>query len=504
MIASFANLLEVALGIQKNLEPSVLFPGLLDGLQEIIPYDVATILLLKGDWLEVAAQRGFRPGLSDLHLRFEIERQPRLKRALQMKRPLRFEDPMEPDPFDDLVMGAEVLTGKLHSCMAAPLIVEDEPIGLITVDALKENLFQKDQEELLWFFGAFASLSIRHSRLIESLKRSHQNLEIENLRLKEREKDGALSLVGDSSLMQNLRKNVSVLANTDSNILISGPTGCGKELVARSLHRQSTRSQKPLLYVNCAAIVETLAESELFGHVRGAFTSAIQNRAGKFEQANQGTLFLDEIGELPLSIQAKLLRVLEEGEIQKVGSDHSQKVDVRVIAATNRNLLQMIAEGSFRRDLYHRLAVLRIEVPGLNERKEDIGELAAFFIRVYGQKTGIRLSLTPDLIRNLKDREWEGGVRELFHHLESMAAWARALGQSELRAAAPNPVSREISHGKPEETQLDMKEATWRFQLSLAEKALNIHEGNWSKAARSLGLDPANFYRKFNQKTNNH
>jgi transcriptional regulator with GAF, ATPase, and Fis domain len=200
-------------------------------------------------------------------------------------------------------------------------------------------------------------------------------------------------------------------------VLIEGETGTGKEIVARALHRLSPRSAKPFAVLNCAAIPEALLEAELFGHTRGAFTGAVQSRTGRIEAAHGGTLFLDEIGEMPLALQSKMLRFLECGELQRVGDNETLRVDVRVIAATHQPLEERATEGSFRLDLYHRLAVFPIEVPSLRRRKEDIAALAEHFLAAMG-RTSPRKRLSEDALQRLRDHHWPGNVRELAHVLE--------------------------------------------------------------------------------------
>jgi DNA-binding NtrC family response regulator len=224
-------------------------------------------------------------------------------------------------------------------------------------------------------------------------------------------------MVGDSEPMLELARLIRMVASRSATVLIEGETGTGKEIVARALHRLSPRSAKPFAVLNCAAIPEALLEAELFGHTRGAFTGAVQSRTGRIEAAHGGTLFLDEIGEMPLALQSKMLRFLECGELQRVGDNETLRVDVRVIAATHQPLEERATEGSFRLDLYHRLAVFPIEVPSLRRRKEDIAALAEHFLAAMG-RTSPRKRLSEDALQRLRDHHWPGNVRELAHVLE--------------------------------------------------------------------------------------
>ena len=230
-------------------------------------------------------------------------------------------------------------------------------------------------------------------------------------------------LVGSSPAMLELAQLIRLVAPRNSTVLIEGETGTGKEVVASAIHRLSNRSAKPLVVLNCAAIPETLLEAELFGHTRGAFTGAVQARTGRIEAAHGGTLFLDEIGELPMAVQAKLLRFLECGEIQRVGDNEVTRVDVRVVAATHRDLEQSVVEGGFRLDLYHRLAVFPIEVPALRERLEDLRELAECLLARLGAEAP-RKTLSAAALTALEQHPWPGNVRELAHVLERAAILA--------------------------------------------------------------------------------
>lgn len=228
-------------------------------------------------------------------------------------------------------------------------------------------------------------------------------------------------MIGESNAISHIKDMIEKVAATDARVLITGPNGTGKELVAHWLHQKSERSKGPLIEVNCAAIPSELIESELFGHVKGAFTSAIKDRAGKFEAANGGTIFLDEIGDMSLSAQAKVLRALQESRVQRVGSDKDIKVDVRVIAATNKNLSKEIEEGKFREDLYHRLAVILIQVPSLNDRREDIPLLIEYFANKIATENGTtQKAFTPKAIKQLQDYDWTGNIRELRNVVERL------------------------------------------------------------------------------------
>ncbi len=257
------------------------------------------------------------------------------------------------------------------------------------------------------------------------------------MRLAAGAKEGGLlpGLVGGSEVMRELARLVRLVAPRTTTVLIEGETGTGKEVVARALHRLSPRAEKPFAVLNCAAIPESLLEAELFGHTRGAFTGAVQSRMGRIEMANGGTLLLDEIGEMPLTMQAKMLRFLESGELQRVGENEMTRVDVRLVAATHQPLEQRSEEGRFRLDLYHRLAVFPVWVPPLRERVEDIAELAEHFLEQMGKESP-RKRLAERALAKLKEHTWPGNVRELMHVLERGVILACAnpeIGAAEIR-----------------------------------------------------------------------
>jgi DNA-binding NtrC family response regulator len=259
------------------------------------------------------------------------------------------------------------------------------------------------------------------NRLLITLRNAvdKNNLVIETKVLK-RKISKTREIVGDTPAISKIKETIAKVAPTDARVLITGENGSGKELVARWIHEKSNRSNAPIIEVNCAAIPSELIESELFGHEKGAFTTAIKQRIGKFEQAHGGTLFLDEIGDMSLSAQAKVLRVIQEGILQRVGGDKSVNVDVRIIAATNKNLPEEIEKGNFRMDLYHRLSVIVIHVPSLNERKDDIPVIAERFLKEICEENGVKKTFASDALEELKNVNWSGNVRELRNVVERL------------------------------------------------------------------------------------
>ncbi|MCW5979152.1 MAG: sigma 54-interacting transcriptional regulator [Bryobacteraceae bacterium] len=302
-------------------------------------------------------------------------------------------------------------------------------------------------------------------------------------------------ILGDSPPMLALLRQISQAAPTDATVLICGETGTGKELVARALHAAGRRAQKPLIKVNCAAIAPGLIESEFFGHERGAFTGATLRREGRFALADRGTIFLDEIGELPVDLQAKLLRVLQEGEFEPVGGSRTRKVDVRVVAATNRNLLDEIKEGKFREDLYYRLNVFPIKVPPLRERREDIPQLAARFLKQSCQRIGREpMGLPPECLEPLCAYDWPGNVRELQNVIERAAITSRD-GRLRFDALPPRPTALMAEPGDQPATPPVYTEREFReLERANIERALEAAGGRISGpdgAARMLGMPPS-------------
>ena len=268
------------------------------------------------------------------------------------------------------------------------------------------------------------------NRLLNTVRNAldRKELVVENKRLKKKVSKN-YEMVGESKAISHIKDIIEKVAATDARVLITGPNGTGKELVAHWLHQKSERANGPMIEVNCAAIPSELIESELFGHVKGAFTSANKDRAGKFEAANGGTIFLDEIGDMSLSAQAKVLRALQESRVQRVGSDKDIKVNVRVVAATNKNLKKEIEDGRFREDLYHRLAVILVKVPALNDRREDVPLLIEYFANKIASEQGtVKKSFSAKAIKLLQDYDWTGNIRELRNVVERLII----LGENEV------------------------------------------------------------------------
>jgi two-component system response regulator HydG len=301
------------------------------------------------------------------------------------------------------------------------------------------------------------------------------------------------NIIGRSAAIRDVLGRIVRIAPTDATVLITGESGTGKELVARAIHANSPRAERPFVSVNCAAISETLLESELFGHVRGAFTGAVTSRKGLFEEANGGTFFFDEIAETPPAFQAKLLRAIQEGEIRRLGDNKSIQVDVRIIAATNQELKPAIAEKRFREDLYYRLNVARFVLPPLRERREDIPQLVDHFLAKYGRKMGRQVHLGDGVLDYLMRYEYPGNIRELENLIEQGVALA-VEGEVRLQDVIPPDEESYASRDEPEVKPL--QDVVERAEQEAIERALSKVEGNKERAAELLGLSSTTLWRK--------
>jgi len=501
-----AALVSIASDLTAALSSEERHRRLLGALLRVIPYDAAVLLRREGEDLVPIACAGLADDA--MGRRFRPREHPRLELICRSQEPVLFPSDSElPDPFDGLLAEA---SRRIHACLGCPLRTGDELIGALTADATQPRAFDDIDPSFLRAVAALAAAELRTTQLIEALEQSarRQGLIARDLMRDVQLRQGT-ELLGTTPVMGRLRQEMDLVARSDYTVLIVGETGTGKELVARGVHATSARRAEPMLYVNCAALPENLVDSELFGHVRGAFTGATADRSGKLEVASGGTLFLDEIGELPLSVQPKLLRAIQQGEIQRVGSDKAISADVRLIAATNRDLERAVSEGKFRADLFHRLNVYPLRVPPLRDRADDIPLLAGHFCDAARRQLGLgRVHLDASAIASLKSYAWPGNVRELENVLLRVtlraAGSARRGGPIVLRAedldpelavapALPSLASAATARGVlPAAT--DFKHATRDFQRALVRRALLEHAGNWAAAARSLGMHRSNFH----------
>jgi len=417
----------------------------LGAMRAVIPYDLAAVFRLYGDQLRVVAAAGPMADQSIRAHTLSLARFPTIQRALEIRQPIPLEAHNhageEGDPYDgvlDLPHG--------HSCMVVPLFAGGRNLGLITLDRAACETYSQEVVQIAGVYGQLISLAIRFADQSLLLDRYRHQLREQN-RLLTEEIGGADVACQrlEASLSASMRRLARVarqVASSDLPVLITGETGSGKEVVAQAIHAWSARVDGPFVKLNCSAIPENLVESELFGHVRGAFSGADRARTGRFRTANGGTLLLDEIGDMPLAAQAKLLRVLQEGTFEPVGADHTVKVDVRVLAATHVDLEEAVRQRKFREDLYYRLAVLPLAVPPLRERAEDIVPIARDFLEREARRTGRGpWRLTPGGTDALRGAPWPGNVRQLINTLErsTLLTPEGSLDAEALGLTAPQP-----------------------------------------------------------------
>jgi len=420
-------LLEINNAIIANLERESLFDAIAQAVWRVLPFDRATLYLYDPlrDTLKLYALGGAYPLNEILPIGAEIPRQgTRVGWVFDQRKPLvggdvSKEPPWPSDEYTEVVR--RLVEAGVRSYILAPMITKRGAIGTLGVTSVHPDRYSEQDAELLVEIAKQVAMAIDNMLAYEEIAQLKVQLEEENLYLQEEIKaeHNFGNIVGQSPAFTRVLKAVETVAPTDATVLLLGETGTGKELIARALHDLSPRKDRALVRVNCAALPAGLIESELFGHERGAFTGALARKIGRFELADGGTILLDEIGDLPPDLQAKLLRVLQEGEFERVGSTSTLKVDVRVIAATHRDLKKASLEGTFRPDLYYRLSVFPISIPPLRERKGDISLLVKHFVMKYTIKLGKRVETIPEKTMNaLLGYPWPGNVRELENVIE--------------------------------------------------------------------------------------
>ena len=390
-----------------------------------------------------------------------------------------------------------------REALMVPLKAKKQLIGMMVIFITEKHAFKREQKNFFSAFGAQVSLTLEKALVFQEIMNQKdqmenlsKRLEEENLSLREKvmaEQDKKF-VIGRSRAMKEVMKLVQKVAPTTTNVIIYGETGTGKELIANAIHEMGPRKFKSLVKVNCAAIPEGLLESELFGHEKGAFTGAHERRAGMFQLAQGGTIFLDEIGDISLKTQAKLLRALQESEIQPLGSKTSMKVDVRVITATNKDLKQKIDQGTFRSDLFFRLNVFPITMPPLRERKDDIPSLVDFFMGKYANLKMGKAGIDNDVIGIFQKYAWPGNIRELENIIERLMIIS---GPGNISA---KDLPREFSMGDPQNSTVrPLREAVFDFKKALVKQALAENNGKKSAAASMLGMPKSNFSRLLKQ-----
>lgn len=379
-----------------------------------------------------------------------------------------------------------LIAARSRSVLCVPLLMHERKLGTIYLDSDEPQArFDENHLQMATAVAAISAVAIHNARNFEDLENEKARLMVDA--------DIEHNMVGDSPLLQRVYQLISRVAPTDSTVLISGESGTGKELAARAIHRNSKRADKPFIAVNCAALAETLLESELFGHEKGAFTGALLQKKGRLELADGGTIFLDEIGDLSPALQTKLLRVLQEREFERVGSNRTIKIDIRLLAATNRDLEDAIRKGTFRQDLYFRLNVVQLKMPPLRERREDIPLLANYFARKYAEKCNRKvMGISSEARQRMMTYDWPGNVRELENAIER----AVVLGTTEQILADDLPES--VVEADPtvsNEAASSYHEHVIQTKKRMITEAMKQAHGNYTAAAKLLNLHPNYLHR---------
>ncbi len=451
--------------------------ALLDAVIEVTHAAKGFIILLEDGQARIAAARNLnKKDIPDgvRHLSDSI-----IQRCVEIQQPLIVSDALHDTMFKE---SESVMNLKLCSVMVAPLMVQGQLLGLIYVgNDNVVSLFEQTSLDVLTIFAGQASLILQNALLLDQLvlDKSRMADQLDDKRFGD--------ILGSCPPLLDVLTKVEKVAATDISVLITGETGTGKELIAGAIHRRSQRSKGPFVVVNCGAIPENLMESELFGHVRGAFTGAVATRAGKFQQADGGTLFLDEIGELPPHLQVKLLRVLQERVVMKVGDNKAQAVDIRVVAATHRDLEAEIKKGTFREDLYYRLNVVNLHLPPLRERGDDVVVIAKYFLKKYAAEYGAKVKgFTPGALAAMQKYDWPGNVRQLENRIKKAVVLAdkTLIGPEDLDLfpEALVPI-------------VPLSQAREEFTRRYILEVLDRNNGNRTKTARDLGVDPRTIFR---------
>ncbi|HET9036688.1 MAG TPA: sigma 54-interacting transcriptional regulator [Myxococcaceae bacterium] len=456
---------------------TTLLEALLDEAIDLTRGDRGFLVLVDGDQRSVRVARNVNR--ENVARDVETLSDTVVDRVLRTGEPLLVSDATADPEFS---ASTSVVNLKLSSVLCVPLMHRGRPFGVVYVGTDRVGThFDRHGLDTLTIFAAQASLLVQNALLLDELRADNRGL---RARL-EQQRFG--DLLGSCPGMQEVYRQIEKVAPTDLSVLVVGETGTGKELVARELHRRSPRAGGPFVAINCGALPETLLESELFGHVKGAFTGAVATRPGRFQQASGGTLFLDEVGDMPPVLQVKLLRALQDRTVQKVGDHRDEPVDIRVIAATHRTLEQEVKRGGFREDLYYRLATLTLRVPPLRDRGEDVAVLARGFLQTFAESyRATARGFTPAALAAVRRHSWPGNVRELENRIKK----AVVLSDGPL-------VRAEDLDFPPEDLPplTPLQEAKDDFERRYVLEALKRHGGNRARTARALGVDPRTIFR---------
>ena len=476
-LAVLQRLTDFSARLLQSSDVPALLDALLDEAIALTGGDRGFLVLVEGGERQVRVARN--AAAENLTLDADRLSDTVVDRVLRSGEPLLVSDATADPEFS---ASASVVNLKLSSVLCVPLMHRGTPFGLVYVGSDRVGRhFDRRGLSLLVIFAAQASLLVQNALLLDELRADNRGLraQLEQQRFGE--------LLGSCPGMQDVYRQIEKVAPTDLSVLVTGETGTGKELVARELHRRSPRAGGPFVAINCGALPENLLESELFGHVKGAFTGAVASRPGRFQQASGGTLFLDEVGDMPAVLQVKLLRAVQERAVERVGDHRAEPVDIRVIAATHRTLEEEVKRGTFREDLYYRLATLTLRVPPLRERGDDVLVLARGFLQAFAEnyRTPAR-GFTPGAQAALRRHGWPGNVRELENRVKKAVVLAdRPLVRAEDLDLAAEP-------GRPLQPLQDAKAD---FERRYVLEALERHGGNRARTARALGVDPRTIFR---------
>jgi transcriptional regulator with GAF, ATPase, and Fis domain len=474
---AYTKLYDFSALLMAKHELEELLNALMDAVIDITSADKGFLILMEGDRLDVKVARNLKKeNIADAVSQLSDSI---VAKVVKTRRPVIISDAMHDDEFAG---SQSIMRLELTSVICVPLLDRGNLIGLIYVgnDSVVD-LFQDDTMRVLTVFAAQASLIIQNALLLNELRLDNRQLSerLEEIRFGE--------IVGTSPPMQEVFRKVEKIAATDISVLITGETGTGKELIAREVHTRSPRTGKPFITINCGAIPENLLESELFGHVKGAFTGAVANKQGKFQAADGGTLFLDEIGELPLNLQVKLLRAIQEKTVIRVGDTRTETVDIRILAATNRDLEDEIAGGRFREDLYYRLNVVNVHLPPLRARGEDVLVIARYLLSRYSREYDSRVKgFSPNASVAIKKYDWPGNIREMENRIK------KAIVLAESTMIGPDDLG---LTGDALPTIVPLADAKEQFQRRYINEILALNNGNRTKTARDLGVDPRTIFR---------
>jgi transcriptional regulator with GAF, ATPase, and Fis domain len=476
--SAYRRVHEFSIKLLQNASTPTLIETLLDAIIELTNADKGFLVLLdENKQPKVRAARNVERGNLDPSVAALSDSI--LKKVLESHKPVIVADALSDREFN---ASESVVNLKLLSVMCCPLLDRGELLGVIYVGNNRiSNVFSEAALDAMNVFAAQASLLLSQARRIEELSQEKLALEDELVHMR------LGSVVGASDFMKEVFKRVRKVATADIPVLITGETGTGKELIAREIHRESRRAMGPFVAVNCGAIPESLLESELFGHVRGAFTGAVANKIGRFQAANGGSLFLDEIGEMPAQLQVKLLRALQEHVVIRVGDTKPERVDIRVIAATNRVLEEEIKAGRFREDLYYRLNVVGVHLPPLRDRGDDLILLARYLLAKTAQEHGRQVrGFSKSCLVAMRKYRWPGNIRQLENRIKK----AVVLNEQPLITAEDMDLRAEDV-----EEVLPLAEARNRFERRYIHEVLERNGGNRTKTARDLGVDPRTIFR---------